>query len=118
MENRRKHKRIVRTFMSWLNFGYANAAYPKGWDMVTIRDIGAGGILFNYDKPIDVGTQIILKIVFPFKDFPIKCVGSVVRNEKMDSVKYASIYRVAAEFKSIAGADSQTIDSVANELYM
>jgi hypothetical protein len=118
MQNRRRYKRITKTLMSWLNLsnGNGNPFQSKGWDMVTVRDVGAGGILFNYDKPIEEGTKISLKISFPFKPAPIVCEGRIVRNERIESIKYASIYRIAAEFNKIADSDKQLIDKVANDL--
>jgi len=118
MEDRRKYKRIAKCFMSWLRFKQKRkkTAYPFGWDMVTACDLGAGGMLFNYDKPVDIGTKIQLRIVFPFKETPIDCIGRVVRNEKVDSYMYSSIYRIGAQFESISAPDKDLIDNVANEM--
>jgi hypothetical protein len=110
--------------MSWIKFIWSRlkskgASYPSGWDIVTTYDLGAGGMLFNYDKPVEMGTRIKLKVVFPFKDAPIECVGKVVRSEKIENNKYynyLSIYRVAVQFESISEPNKDLIDKVANEM--
>jgi len=118
MEDRRKYKRIAKCFMSWLKFKQKKKghAYPFGWDIVTTCDLGAGGMFFNYDKPVEIGTRIQLRLISPFKDAPINCVGSVVRNEKVDSYKYSSIYRIAAQFESISTPNKDLINNVANQM--
>lgn len=121
MQDRRKYKRTTKCFMSWLKFAQnkrkkKSPAYPFGWDMVTTCDLGAGGMLFNYDKPVEIGTKVLLRVVFPFKETPINCAGSVVRNEKVDSYKYSSIYRVAAQFERISESNKGLIDKAANQM--
>ena len=121
MREKRRYKRITKTFMSWLKFAQDKRkkkvpSYPLGWDMVTTCDLGAGGMLFNYDKLVEIGTKVRLRIVFPFKDEPIDCVGKVVRNEKVDSYKYSSIYRIAAQFERISESNKGLIDKAANQM--
>jgi hypothetical protein len=113
MQNRRRYKRITKTLMSWLNLINGNPFQSKGWDMVTVRDVGAGGILFNYDSPVEIGTKIELKISFPLELNPITCEGRVSRNKKIDSYKYSSIYRIAARFERIRNKDKVLIDQIA-----
>ncbi|MFA5069348.1 MAG: PilZ domain-containing protein [Candidatus Omnitrophota bacterium] len=119
MFDKRKYPRIVRVFMSWFKFMHSDTVppLPKEWDIVTARDLGAGGMLFNYDKPIPVGTQIQLKIVFPFTKGPITCIGTVIRNEKVVSTKYPALYHIAAQFSSIGEDNKMVIDKVAKEVY-
>jgi hypothetical protein len=124
MQNRRRYKRITKCFMSWIKFIWSklkskDASYPSGWDMVTTCDLGAGGIMFNYDRPVEAGTKIKLRVIFPFKEEPIDCVGTVLRSEKVESRKYYdyfNIYRIAAEFEKIRKADKGLIDRVANDM--
>jgi hypothetical protein len=116
MKDMRRHKRISKTLMSWFKFSNGkHAVMANGWDMVTVRDIGAGGLLFNYDRPVEIGSRISLKIMFPFKDEPIRCRADVVRSQRIGSSEDSSIYRVAAEFKNITSADAGLIDRVADE---
>jgi len=121
MEDRRKYKRITKCVMSWLKFAQDKRkkkvpSYPLGWDMVTTCDLGAGGMLFNYDKPVEIGTKVRLRVAFPFKDAPIDCVGNVLRTEKVDSYKHSSIYRIAAQFERISESNKGLIDKVANQM--
>jgi hypothetical protein len=124
MQDRRKYKRITRCFMSWIKFIWSRlkskgASYPSGWDIVTTYDLGAGGMLFNYDKPVDSGTKIKLRVIFPFKEAPIDCVGKVLRCEKVENYKYhayVSIYRVGVQFEKISTPNKDLIDKVANQM--
>jgi len=119
MKNRRKYKRIVKSFISWLMFMWRrkHPGYPNGWDMVTIRDLGAGGILFNYDQPVAIGTNVRLRIIFPFLKKPIHCIGKVMRNEEVSTYQYPSIYRIATEFEKIKQKDKELIKRRADKLY-
>ena len=121
MEDRRRYNRIKKCFMSWLKFLQNKRKqdippYPFDWDIVTTCDIGAGGIMFNYNMPVKIGTKIKLKVICPFREGLIECVGRVVRNEKVDNYKYCSLYRVAAEFERISVPNKDLIDKVANEM--
>jgi hypothetical protein len=110
MEDRRRHKRIARCFMAWLKFRQAKKPiYPVGWDIVTTHDLGAGGLLFNYDHYIEIGATIEFKIVLPNSRTQLKCIGEVVRNQKINSSKHSQVYRVAAEFKIV---DSNSRDLI------
>ena len=118
MEERRRYKRIIKCFMTWLKFSWwtANPVYPKVWDIVTTHDLGAGGMLFNYDMPIELGTKIHLKVVFPFSRTPIDCIGSVIRSKKVIGDKYSAVYRIAAQFQAISESNKDLIDKVANQI--
>jgi hypothetical protein len=117
MKERRCYRRIIKCFMTWLKFRQAapGQIYPKGWDIVTTHDLGAGGILFNYDQPVEIGTKIELRIVLPEKQIPIRCIGRVIRNEKANSYQYSPIYRVAAEFERINNNSKQAIKNTASK---
>jgi hypothetical protein len=117
MENRRRYKRITKSFMTWLRFRQAKApVYPRGWDIVTTHDLGAGGILFNYDQRIEIGARIEFRIVLPSAQRQLKCIGEVVRNEKINSYKYSQIYRVAAEFKIIDTNSREIISALVDSM--
>lgn len=119
MKERREHKRITKSFMSWLRFvpdahKDKSFAYPVAWDIVTTRDLSAGGMLFNYDKRIDIGIGARFKIIFPFANHLIECTGKVIRDEKVDSFKYPSVYRIAVQFENISSLNKKLIDKIAN----
>ncbi len=118
MKERRKCKRIVKSFLSWLMFMWKrkHPDYPNGWDMVTVRDLGAGGILFNYEQPVAIGTNVKLRIMFPFLKKPMHCTGKIVRNEQVNTYRYPSIYRIAAEFEKIKQKDKELIKKTAGKL--
>lgn len=118
MEDRRRYKRIIKCFMTWFKFRQSiiKPVYAKGWDIVTTHDLGAGGMLFNYDMPIELGTKIHLKVVFPFSRTPIDCIGSVIRSKKAIGDKHSAVYRIAAQFQAISESNKDLIDKVANQI--
>jgi len=90
---------------------------PEGWDMVTTRDLSAGGILFNYDKQVGIGIGAKFKVVFPFADHLIECTGKVIRDEEVSTVSmpHTDLHRVAAQFGSIKESDACLIEKIANQ---
>jgi hypothetical protein len=72
-----REQRISRTFTVRINAD-VTAPEPR-WDIVTAKDLSASGVLFNYNRYIEPGTQINFKISLPFNT-GIECVGEVVRN--------------------------------------
>jgi hypothetical protein len=122
MEERRRHKRISKSFMSWLKFFRGEqedkrVEHSYEWDMVTTRDLSAGGILFNYDKQVGIGIGAKFKVVFPFADHLIECTGKVIRDEKVSTVSMPNtdLHRVAAQFGSIKESDACLIEKIANQ---
>ena len=97
---RREHKRIYKNYIVRFQIR-PNDKQEKvfvGWDMVTAVNLGAGGILLNYDRKIEPGSLLDLKINFPGTPDPIECTGRVRRVEKS---KRSSKTRIATEFVDI-----------------
>lgn len=116
---KRRYKRITQHFIIQFRIkepgeiGLKDGLYP-GWNMVTSQDLGAGGVLFNFDKKIEVGTILYLKINFPKIEKPIECTGKVIRIEESN---YAPIFRIAVIFTDIGEKEKETIEKAAEEFY-
>ena len=90
---RRQYKRIRKHFIA--NFKEKNLS---AWDMVTMRNLGAGGALFNYDRKLRLNTLLDLKIIFPASRNPINCSGRIIRIEEPESLP---VYGIAVSFEEI-----------------
>jgi len=109
---RRKHKRIKRTctvrirpFQEGMD-----ASRSARWDMVTMQNLSASGILFTSTEKLPLGAMLEFNISSPFSAEPIHCIGQVGRVEERQSSKISvaqiSVYSIAVFFKNI-NADKQ-----------
>ncbi|MHC4268981.1 MAG: PilZ domain-containing protein [Planctomycetota bacterium] len=79
------------------------------WNIVAVKNLSAGGIMFNYYKMnLGVGSLLELKIDF-IKSIPtISCIGRVVRIEDAHA---NSMFRIATEFTEINDQDRKIINT-------
>lgn len=113
----RQHKRIRKRFVLRFKIKPANdrEEVHNGWNMVTSKDLSAGGILFNYDKEIEVGTLIDIKLNFPMSEVPITCTGEIIRNNNVPSTP---LVRVAAIFLDIDDNMKELVKKAAEGFYI
>ena len=113
MKERREHRRIDKSFLTRLKIMPSKLSKLKNafWDLITTKNLSAGGLLFNYYKDVPVGAEIELRIVFPLADRPIECIGKVVRSQKIIDNGVKSAYRIAAQFEDINEQDKRSINS-------
>ena len=116
VQERRQHKRIKKNFLA--RFRLKNIGSDIGndgcWEMVTTQNLGAGGVLFNYDKEIPVGSIIDMLINFPQIKNPVSCIGRVLRIDKTNPL---ALIKIAANFIDISQQDQQEINRAAEEFY-
>lgn len=117
-KERRRYKRIGKAFLSWFRTIKIILAkrYPSKWDVVSTRDLSAGGILFSYNNGLKIGTSVQFRIIFPFSAQIIRCIGKIVRCEKPSKNSYPKLFFVAAEFDKIKEKDKELIKSVAENI--
>ncbi|GEM_PF-467398 len=111
-EERRKFKRIRQQFI--IQFQVPSDKSLAGWNMVPVRNIGAGGLLFNYDKKLQIGTSINLKINFPMAKKPLSGAAKVLRVHPIDGT---SLYETAAYFTEIDNSHKELINDAAEKFY-
>ncbi len=118
MDERRKHKRIKRSFLTWLRLikVVLEQRHLSKWNMVTTHDLSAGGMLFNYDDNIKAGTQVNFRIIFPFSEHAIRCIGKIIRSKNPSEDPSSNIFLVAAEFEKIKQKDKELIKRIADRL--
>jgi hypothetical protein len=113
---RRRYKRITRNFVAnfKLRLLEGQEDHGAGWNMVTIKNLGAGGALFNYDREMEMDSVIDMKINFPLSPVPLTCAGKVIRIEKTGG---STLVRIAAVFVEIEDSVKETINSAAEKFY-
>ncbi len=107
---RRKYKRKEKPYM--VRFRtiplVAKKMVSPGWDVGTVKDLSAGGMLFYYDKNLELDSLLNLKIDLPASALPINCVGKIIRIEQPQP---NSMFRIAAEFTEIDEQEKAMINT-------
>ena len=73
----RKHPRLQKKFVLHVSPEGGDETTTSQWTLVTSKNISAGGVMFTYDRPLEIGTKIFFKIFFPERS--IQCSGVVHR---------------------------------------
>lgn len=112
---KRKYKRVKRPFTASIRpFQETTDANAQGkWDIVTMKDLSASGVLINYTKIIPVGTVLEFNIALPFTEKPIYCLGRVCRIDDTHVEKIKSpripVYWIAVSFTDMNETKKQAI---------
>ncbi len=108
---KRKYRRIEKPFMARFRtkqFEGVDAPLTN-WEAVTLKDISAGGTLFNYKKNLGFNSLLDLKIDVSTSTPTINCVGKIIRIEEP---KPDSVYRIATEFKEIDEQEKEKLNTI------
>ena len=115
---KRKDKRVkrsctvkVRSFQKRMDIGQSS-----GWEIVTMKDLSASGMLFTHTKKIPVGEILEFSISLPSSLEPIHCLGQVCRvlerQTSKISVAYIPVYTIAVFFKDIDASKQEAIKKI------
>ena len=92
---------------------------PSCWDMVTIRNLSAGGVSFNYTKNIPPETVLEFNIGLAKYGLLVRCLGVVRRVDEIPpsrtDMKAIRIYGVACNFTHIEENDKKALDGLVKE---
>ncbi len=108
---KRKYIRIEKPFMARFRtkqFEGVDAPLTN-WEAVTLKDISAGGTLFNYKKNLGFNSLLDLKIDVSTSTSSINCVGKIIRIEEP---KPDSVFRIATEFKEIDEQEKEKLNTI------
>ena len=111
-KEQRRYKRIARSFS--ISLKPKSGPLSGAWNMVAVKNISAGGILFNYQEILSVGTELDFKINFGLDRDPIQCEGTIVRCHTVDP---PAMYEVAATFHKINPADRERLNEYLNKFH-
>ncbi len=83
------------------------------WDMVAVKNLSAGGMLFNYNKNQKIDSLLDLKIDISESIPPINCVGKIIRIEESQP---HSMCRIATEFTEIDKQEKEMINTTVEKV--
>ncbi len=114
-KERRKYKRIEKPYMVRLRVKHHEGLKTSsaGWDWVVLKDLSAGGALCSYNKHLEIGTLLDLKIEVSTSTPTINCVGRVTRIEQSQP---PSTLHFAIEFEDIDEQEKKLINKIAEEI--
>src|SRR5258708_5975256 len=101
---KRKSKRIDQPYNVRIR---VRSHSNEDWNLVLIRDISNGGILFNNHQEIAIGTLLDLKINIVFEEPPIECSAKVLRCRALGQ---SGLYEVGLQFEPQDFQNRQKID--------
>ena len=101
---KRKHDRIDKKILLRVSMQEKDGA-PE-WTIVTSKNISASGVLFGYNKKLERGTPLYLRIHFP--DHAIDCTATVRRTSPGIQ---EPLMDVAVSLKGLEKKDKQVIEA-------
>ncbi len=109
-QKRRKYKRIEKPYMARLKVKQYEGLEisTSEWGIVALKDLSAGSVLFNYNKNLEIGSLLDLKIDVSIATPTIKCAGRVTR---IEHTQPHSILRIATEFTEISEQEKEMINT-------
>ncbi len=109
-QEKREHKRIEKPYMARLRIKqYEGLEISSAeWDMVLLKDLSAGGALFDYSKYLGFGSLLDLKIDISKYTPTINCVGEIIRSDKLQHI---SVFCNAIKFIDIGEHEKEAINT-------
>ncbi len=107
---KRKYKKIVPPYIARFRVGQYEGQEMSSpdWDIVAVKNLSAGGMVYDYNKNLELDSLLDLKIDL-FKSIPvINCFGRVVRIEKPQP---NSRFRIVAKFTEIDEQEREMINT-------
>ncbi len=106
---RRKYKRKEKPYM--VGFRTIPLAAKKmvstDWDVAVVKNLSAGGMLFDYNKNLGLGLLLDLKIAVSTVTPTINCVGKITR---IDKPQTTSMFCIAIRFIDIGEQEKKLIN--------
>ncbi len=114
-QERRKYERRQKPFM--VRFRtiplVAKKMVSTGWDMVPVKNLSAGGMLFDYNNNLELYSLLDLKIDISRSTPTINCVGKIIRIEKLQPT---SLFRIEIKFTDIGEQEKELISKAIEEI--
>ncbi len=90
-------------------------AYRKistDWNVVSVRYLGVGGMLFDYNKNLELNSLLDFEIDISQSTPTISCVGKIIRIEELQPI---SMLRIEIEFIDIGEQEKELINKTIEE---
>ncbi len=114
-KERRKYKRMEKPVM--VRFRtiplVAEKMVSADWNVVAVRNLGAGGMLFDYNKKLELDSLLNFKIDISKSTPTINCVGKIIRIEELQPI---SMFRIEIKFTEIGEQEKELINKAVEEL--
>jgi hypothetical protein len=113
-QERREHKRIEKQYMTRFKIRSYETQDMKSdaWNSVILKNVGAGGALFFYNKDLGISTLLDLKI-YVKSTLTINCVGKITR---IDKPKPNSMSCFAIKFIDIKEREKELLNKAVEEI--
>ncbi len=114
-QERRKYRRIEKPFIARFRVKQYESLDLSltNWDTVDVKNLSAGGMLFNYNKNQKIDSLLDLKIDISTSTPTINCVGKIIRVEEPQP---HSTYRIATEFTEIDKQEKEKLNTTIEKL--
>ena len=109
-QERRKYRRIEKPYITRFRIkpDKIQKMVPANWDLIGVKNLSAGGILFAYPENLGMDSNLDLKIDISLSALTINCVGKIIR---VDRPKPHSMFRFATEFTEIEDQEKEMIST-------
>ncbi len=114
-KERRKYKRMekpVKVRFRTIPL-VAEKMVSTDWDMVPVKNLSAGGMLFDYNKNLELDSLLEFEISISKSTSPVNCVGKIIRIEELQP---ASKFRIEIEFVDIGEQEKELINKMTEEI--
>lgn len=110
----RKYTRIEKPFSSRFRVKQYKdrATHCADWDTVALKNLSAGGMLFNCNKNLEVDSLLNLEIDMSESTSSINCVGKIIR---IKDSELDSMFDIAIEFTEIDKQEREMINITAEQ---
>ncbi len=97
---KREYKRIEKQYMARFQIrpDKTQGIGFYDWNSFILKNVSAEGAFFFYNKELEIGTLLYLKIYVPKAILVINCVGKVIR---IDKPRHTSMFGTAIKFTEI-----------------
>jgi hypothetical protein len=114
-QKRRKYKRIEKLHMTKVRVKQheCHETVSTGWNVVTLRDLGAAGLFFYSKEDLRLGSLLDFKIDISDSSPTINCIGEIIRIEKSNP---PSKFGIATEFTEIDEKEKEMINTTVENI--
>ncbi len=109
-QERRKYRRIEKPYITRFRIkpDKIQKIASSNWDLIGVKNLSAGGILFTYHENLGIDSNLDLKIDISKSTPTINCVGKIVR---VAEFKPHYMCRIATEFTEIEDQEKEMIST-------
>jgi hypothetical protein len=112
-QEREKHDRIEKQYMTRFKIkSDVQDAGSDDWDTVVLKNVSAGGAMFSYNKNLENGKLLDLKI-YVKSTLTINCVGEITR---IDKPQPNAMFCFVIRFIDIGERESELINKAVEEI--